>query len=181
MVRITFQMVLFFSLVILRPVYADSGSELLARLCVGVAVSLKAFGDSAYVVAKDYEVAIQEPYSGWKGTWFGHSVPIPPMNEGWSQSTSMIRSHLSRRDLEISMGPAMFEVHPDTIVGKTAQELNLPQSSLNYFELLKLGLTLTPDEVECDQINIQKTIDYLTALLFKATAISWSLHWKMEH
>lgn len=150
--------------------YANTAEEELAKLCFGVAQSISIGGEALYAKAEKQAGLSTNNALMWEANWFGRNVPIPIVNDGWKFQKTEIFSGLyySNPEVKITFGAPMFEAQESDILSMSLDKFQmLPKPSLSKFELLKLAVRITPDDVNCDTENIQKTINELAALLMK--------------
>lgn len=152
--------------------------ESIARFCVGVAGTWATVGDENSPVFEGNSPAQRGVESYWRHSFRGVSVPIPMDTDDWGfwfGDSNYVNDlvGMAHKRLKISYSFVPSQV-PTTIkgAGKVAAEFGLPSADIEPMELVRLALTINPDEVMCDASDIQGTVNNLSAVFVKTLLFS---------
>ncbi|MDJ0711044.1 MAG: hypothetical protein QNJ14_11665 [Woeseiaceae bacterium] len=167
------------SLAFLMPSQARAQSDdSLARFC-GAAAAVWHATDQKYVPKYiENHPGQRDMESYWRHSFQGVSVPVPMRSDGWHLffgDSNYVKglAGLSNLSLQVSFGFApSLESLAVKGIGDIATELGLPASDLKPIELVRLAVSIDLEEVVCDPNDVQSTINNLSAVFVKATALS---------
>lgn len=163
----------------LWPSHADAQSEeSIARFCGGIAYVWAMRGEEYVPKFEGNSPAQRGVDSYWRHSFREVSVPIPMDTDGWGfwfDDSKHVKNlvGMAHDRLDISYSFVTSQV-PMIIsgVGQLAAEFGLPSADLEPMELVRLALTIDPEEVMCDPNDVQETVNNLSAVHVKSLLLS---------
>lgn len=164
--------------VLATAVFAEEAeSTALDRFCVsGLSLVSDAirYGDFAFPVREHEETSTTDG-SYWYGEWFGRLIPVPVIEGEWDirhmERSSFLKDSFD--SMSFSMQLSEIDLRKYGVkLSEVSVQFGLPPTSLSDFDALLLAVSTDMENLECDNDDVQSTVNLIDALVLRSQALS---------